>query len=118
MYELLYDGEGQNGSPFVMGLLDPDQLESLHDKEWEGSGSELEPPNPNKEGPKRPQSASKVPPKRVRKYSLRPPADGPEVPSPSPVPENAVLEGPELMQSYTQAGRNCTAGRMMTPGAV
>ncbi|MCP4541934.1 MAG: hypothetical protein GY832_32800, partial [Chloroflexi bacterium] len=28
VYELLYDGQGQDGLPFVMGLIDADSLES------------------------------------------------------------------------------------------
>jgi DNA primase catalytic core len=43
VYELLYNGEGKEGQPFVMGLLDPDELEKNpgYDGKLAGSGEEL-----------------------------------------------------------------------------
>ncbi|MBI4864743.1 MAG: DNA primase, partial [Candidatus Riflebacteria bacterium] len=39
VYELIYDGQGQEGQPFLMGLIDPDELEQAHgyDKKFVGS---------------------------------------------------------------------------------
>jgi DNA primase catalytic core len=45
-YELLYDGGGGDGKPFLMGLVDPARLTTLqgqqYDSEFEGSGGEVE----------------------------------------------------------------------------
>ncbi len=42
VYELLYDGEGRDGKPFLMGLVDVEQLKYHYDKKKEH-------PKPNKE---------------------------------------------------------------------
>jgi DNA primase len=55
VYELLYQGEGQDGTPFVTGLLDPEHLPHNYDANRSGvlpnrSGSGTE-----KSGASRPQ---------------------------------------------------------------
>jgi hypothetical protein len=52
-YELLYDGEGQDGKPFVMGLIDVETLSYDGNKEHE---------KPKKEYPSSPHSAPKAHP--------------------------------------------------------
>jgi DNA primase len=59
VYELLYKGEGQDGAPFVTGLLDPERLPHDYDANRSGvlanrSGSESE-----KSGASRPQVGAK-----------------------------------------------------------
>jgi DNA primase len=55
VYELLYDGQGQDGKPFLMGLVDVEQLKKQHyDKKKEH-------PKENKEHSRSPQGVSKEP---------------------------------------------------------
>ena len=46
VYELIYDGKGQNGSPFLMGLIDTEQLKKCnghrYDKKFEGQNGQFE----------------------------------------------------------------------------
>ena len=42
VYELLYQGEGEEGKPFVMGLIDPENLH--YDPKWEHPNADREPP--------------------------------------------------------------------------
>ncbi len=54
VYELLYDGQGRDGSPFLMGLVDVAQLKHAYDKKKEH-------PKPNWEHPSSPQGDGKEP---------------------------------------------------------
>jgi hypothetical protein len=58
VYELLYDGAGQNGQPFLMGLLDVDTLRCVYDGKKEHRKSDLEHREANVEHPSSPQRAS------------------------------------------------------------
>ena len=45
VYELLYDGQGREGQPFLMGLIDPAQIKQLandYDEKFEGSETKFE----------------------------------------------------------------------------
>ncbi|MDQ3092367.1 MAG: DNA primase [Actinomycetota bacterium] len=43
-YELVYDGKGQDGQPFIPGLIDAETLaQHRYDAEFEGGGTEFEP---------------------------------------------------------------------------
>ena len=55
VYELLYDGQGQDGKPFLIGLLDAESLRTTasQPQKFEGSGTKLEGSNPKNEGPLR-----------------------------------------------------------------
>jgi DNA primase len=57
-YELLYDGNGQDGQPFIPGLIDADKLRR-HDygSEFEGVGAEFEPQVSPFRGPVEPRSS-------------------------------------------------------------
>ncbi|MGH7534417.1 MAG: hypothetical protein ACREMG_02410, partial [Gemmatimonadales bacterium] len=46
VYELVYDGQGQDGQPFLMGLIDPDALPARcgYDEKFAGSGGEFAAP--------------------------------------------------------------------------
>jgi len=59
VYELLYDGQGKSGKPFLIGLIDVEQLRS---QKFEGVKPELEGVNGKFEAPLRPQRAAVVPP--------------------------------------------------------
>jgi len=45
VYELLYDGEGRDGKPFLMGLVDVEQLKYTYDKKKEHQKPKLEHPS-------------------------------------------------------------------------
>ncbi|MBU1629420.1 MAG: DNA primase, partial [Gammaproteobacteria bacterium] len=64
VYELLYDGQGQSGEPFLTGLLDADRLRHDYDDKLTGSEAGLADQEAELTGPKRPQNAPKTAPKR------------------------------------------------------
>ena len=63
VYELLYDGQGRDGKPFLIGLLDIEPLRQ--GRKFEGSGHQFEGSNPKLEGPLRGQEAPIVPPTSI-----------------------------------------------------
>ena len=65
VYELLYAGEGADGAPFLMGLLDVAVLSRRYDANNERSGVKNEPPNVENEEPASPQRGRNEP--RVRR---------------------------------------------------
>jgi len=66
VYELLYQGEGQDGGPFLMGLIDVEELKHAYDRKEEHSKEGLEPLKGNLEVPSSPQVPPKVAPGRVQ----------------------------------------------------
>ena len=58
VYELLYDGEGRDGQPFMMGLIDVARLRQMKNHEYD---EKTEPPNNKNAPPTRPQRAGVVP---------------------------------------------------------
>jgi hypothetical protein len=60
VYELLYDGQGQDGGAFLIGLLDPERLPEAprqrYDGDFEGSNSEFEGPSSPHRAPNEPGS--------------------------------------------------------------
>jgi DNA primase catalytic core len=68
VYELLYDGQGQDGKPFLIGLLDAESLRTAtvpkpsQAEKNEGVNGKLEGANPKFEGPLSGQSAPIAPP--------------------------------------------------------
>jgi DNA primase catalytic core len=66
VYELLYQGEGQDGLPFLMGLIDVENLKHAYDRKKEHSKEELEPSKGNLEVSSSPRVAPKVAPSRVQ----------------------------------------------------
>jgi DNA primase len=58
VYELLYDGAGRDGKPFLMGLVDVQALKHAYDEKKEHQNGHLEHRNPNLEHPSSPQGAS------------------------------------------------------------
>ena len=54
VYELIYDGEGGDGAPFVMGLIDADALETcMYDANRSGLNGERSGVNQNRSAPGR-----------------------------------------------------------------
>jgi DNA primase len=91
VYELLYRGEGQDGAAFVMGLVDPEQLDGEYDGKKSGpfanrSGSEAE-----KSGPSRPQVGAKSGRGRGAQSALEIMSDKALGDSGTESPENALL---------------------------
>ena len=68
VYELLYGGEGRDGKPFLIGLLDVESLctatvpKTSQAEKFEGVNGKLEGSNPKFEGPLRGQAAPIAPP--------------------------------------------------------
>lgn len=67
VYELLYQGEGQNGTPFLMGLLDIERLKHTYDTNKEHPHPDLEGVKGTKEGPRSPQRVPKEAPRSAEK---------------------------------------------------
>ena len=66
VYELIYDGKGIDGRPFMVGLTDPDELERLvYDNKFEGSEPKFEVQEGNFKHPTSPQAAPIEPLKRT-----------------------------------------------------
>ncbi len=56
VYELLYEGQGQDGAPFLPGLLDVEVLRRRgYDRDRSGSGGDRSGPSANRSGSSRPQ---------------------------------------------------------------
>ena len=72
VYELVYDGKGQDGSPFLMGLLDVAALEHRYDydEKNEHPGTKNEHREEGNEGPSSPQRAPNEHPTRSEKGQL------------------------------------------------
>jgi hypothetical protein len=62
VYELLYDGQGKSGKPFLIGLID---VEQLRPQKFEGSADNFEGVKPKFEAPLMPQRGAVVPPSRI-----------------------------------------------------
>jgi DNA primase len=86
VYELLYDGQGQDGKPFLIGLLDVESLRTAtvpktsHAEKFEGVNGKLEGSNPKFEGPLRGQEAPIVPPPSISQNATLPNNGGASVP--------------------------------------
>jgi DNA primase len=59
VYELLYHGEGQDGAPFLTGLLDPDRLPHDYDANRSGVSANRSGSDSEKSGASRPQVGAK-----------------------------------------------------------
>jgi len=109
VYELLYNGEGQDGSPFVLGLFDIEKLRAARDYDSKVAGFSLGVADEKAKlaGPKRPENAPETGVKRGLENQLSP-ATGEGFPSTlSENGENShigVKRNQE--QSYTQVRHN------------
>jgi DNA primase catalytic core len=110
VYELLYDGQGEDGAPFVMGLVDVDQLKTAvrrpNAPNFEGVAADFEPLTADSEERSSPQRAVIEP--RVSPADREPfvHRDGDLRVLVPDRPENAHLDGPESSASYVPARRS------------
>jgi hypothetical protein len=91
VYELLYDGRGSDGRPFLMGLCDPDALPHDYDGKKEHPLPNLEHHNSEKESPKSIQGAPKEPPSSSGQSALNNVSDKALRDPGAESPENARL---------------------------
>jgi DNA primase len=97
VYELLYQGEGQDGAPFVTGLIDPDTLAHHYDGNRSGSDAE-------KSAPSRPQVGGKSAGGRGDAKASEPLSHTAFRDSTAPETENITLAAaPEMAPSYVRA---------------
>ncbi|MBI3783784.1 MAG: toprim domain-containing protein [Deltaproteobacteria bacterium] len=106
VYELLYAGQGGDGQPFLMGLLDPDTLGHPYDGKKEHPSADVEHRKPKKEPARSIQGAPKEPPSSIDPR-------GPEPLShkafhnsaPTITPNASLAAAPETAPSYVPAHR-------------
>ena len=114
VYELLYDGQGQGGEPFVMGLVEVEGLRASLRRQFgenfEGENADFEPPNGEFEGRSSPHRGASEP--RVRGGEIAGDRrDDEDLQSPRrDSPKNAHLDGRESAESYVPARRSCIDG--------
>jgi DNA primase catalytic core len=114
VYELLYDGQGQDGEPFVMGLVDVEALRALLRRQsggnFEGVNGNFEPPNGEFEGRSSPHRAAIEP--RVRGGEIAGDRRRDEDLSASKLEprENAHLDERESVESYVPVRRSFIDG--------
>jgi DNA primase catalytic core len=111
VYELLYDGQGQDGEPFVMGLVDVEGLRASlrhqSDGNFEGANGHFEPPNGEFEGRSSPHRGANEPRVRGGENADDRRRDG-DLPASQREPrENAHLDQHENAESYVPARRSC-----------
>jgi hypothetical protein len=114
VYELLYDGQGQDGEPFVMGLVDVEGLRASLRRQsgenFEGVNGNFEPPNGEFKGRSSPHRGASEPrvrggenaDDRRRDEDLQPATREPR--------ENAHLDERENAESYVPVRRSCIDG--------
>ena len=95
VYELLYDGKGQDGSPFLMGLVDIEQLQYRYDQNKEHEKTHQEHPRSIQVAPKEQTSSApkNVPQALPQAISLT---------SSNAKPKNALLNNSLSSPSYPQ----------------
>jgi len=112
VYELLYNGEGRNGKPFVLGLINLDRLkEKMAACDYAAKVADFSPvvaeSNEELAGPKRPQNAPKTGGWRTPENPTTP-APGADLPDEDPKnAKNALIPaGDTNLPSYPQRSRN------------
>jgi hypothetical protein len=108
VYELLYQAEGQDGSPFLMGLIDVEELKHACDEIKEHSKEELEPTKDNLEAPSTPQVATKLSPGGVQEISIITSNHTSSASSQENDPKNTYRVTAQKNQSYLYFCRNPT----------
>jgi hypothetical protein len=114
VYELLYDGQGQDGEPFVMGLVDVEGLRaSLRHQSggnFEGGNANFEPPNGQFEGRSSPHRGASEPRVRGGEIADDHHHDTDLQPAKGEPRENAHLDEHENAESYVPVRRSCIDG--------
>ncbi len=95
VYELLYDGKGHDGRPFLMGLADVAQLKCHYDEKKEHPKPSKEHEKPKLEHPSSPQGDGKEPGSSSLKTSKNTGEQSADLVSDESARENAVLEREE-----------------------
>ena len=105
VYELLYDGKGQDGSPFLMRLLDVAELEHV-EHGYDGKNEHAEAGNEHRKGdnedPSSPQRASNEHPSRAAKDEETSSEDNDLADLEPESPQNAHQATPQTRPSYPQ----------------
>ena len=101
VYELLYQGEGQEGSPFLMQLLDVERLRQLYDEKKEHQNLELEYRKPEMEPSRSIQVAPKEPPRSIEVLASN------QIGSPAP-PQKTHIGAKSFSSSYPQDSHSST----------
>jgi DNA primase catalytic core len=102
VYELLYDGKGRDGSPFLMRLLDVAELAHEYDGKNEHREADPEHRKGSNEGPTSPQRASIEHPTRAAKEEESPSEDNDLGDLEPETPQNAHQGPPRTQPSYPQ----------------
>lgn len=114
VYELLYDGQGQDGEPFVMGLVDVEALRASLRREsggnFEGVNSHFEPPNGEFEGRSSPHRGANEPGVRGGEIADDRRGDEDLPASKRDSAKNAHLDEREIVESYVPARRSFIGG--------
>jgi hypothetical protein len=106
VYELLYDGQGADGQPFLMGLIDPDTLGQQYDGNKEHPFPNLEHRKPEKEPSRSIQGAPKEPPRSIGPIRSEPLSDKALRDDAPKSAGNAHLGKSEPAPSYVPARRS------------
>jgi DNA primase len=101
VYELLYNGEGQDGRPFLIRLINPDDLHHYDEKK---SGGDAQ-----KSGPSRPQIGAKSAAGRSAPGTFKPLGDKARSDSDRDSAANALLGTGDEAPSYVVADRTNSA---------
>jgi hypothetical protein len=109
VYELLYDGQGADGQPFLMGLLDPDTLGHQYDGKKEHPFRELEHRNREKEPARSIQGAPKEPPSSIGQRASAPLRDKALRDAAPPTAPNTSLAAETDTPSYVRTRRSAAS---------
>ncbi len=93
VYELLYDGKGRDGQPFLMGLLDTDKLSKgyRYDAKKSGPGGKKSGPEAKKSARSQGEVNRKSGPSQGAAPAEKPSSDAPSSDSDAEVPQNALI---------------------------
>jgi hypothetical protein len=106
VYELLYQGEGQDGTPFVTGLIDPDTLAHHYDGNRSGVSANRSGSDGEKSGASRPQVGAKSGGGRAGERRSEPLSHTAFHDTAPPIATNLTLAAaPETAPSYVPARR-------------
>jgi hypothetical protein len=122
VYELLYDGQGQDGEPFVMGLVDVEALRASlrhpSGENFEGANGHFEPPNGEFEGRSSPHRGAFEPRVRDGENADDRRRDG-DLPASQREPrENAHLDEREHAESYVPVRRSFIGSSSLAAAAA
>ena len=119
VYELVYDGQGATGQPFLMGLIDPDQLDAAsgYDRKFAGAAPEFAAPPAGFAGSSRPHSGPKAAGSRTPPSDPEPALDRGFNGKTRANTRNAVLDEPTPnIGSYAKTAASTTPTK--APGAA